>query len=206
MTTTYRPNPTADMTADDVRRFAKMYGLEVGTHAPGDGVRRYQFISGGGSNKRILFTGLGIREAEVWLRGFMSGADSRAENPPKRHQRNPRKGKFDSDLDAAMYRLSLDGNASDEASFHDNWYGRLDAVTFDEVVQAFVDDGEDEHSARKAWQQELKGKIRGDMIPVVIIHEDHNGITTVRYFASDREGGKFWDEIQRDALEAGNEE
>lgn len=87
MSTTYRPNPSADLTGSDVRRFAKMYGLEIGTHAPGDGVRRYQFIDGHGSNKRILYTALGVREAEVWLRGFMAGADraieARNQNPPR---------------------------------------------------------------------------------------------------------------------------
>jgi hypothetical protein len=124
----------------------------------------------------------------------------RGETIDKRFRRNPRKGKFDSDLDAAMYRLSMDGTA-DDVSHNDEWWGKLDAVTFDEVVQEFVNDGEDEHSARKAWQAELRGKIRGDMIPTVILHEDHNGITTVRYFSSDRDGEKFWQDVQKDIAE-----
>ena len=66
-------NPHADMTLADVRRFASQYGLEIGTHSPGDGVRRIQFIHGHQSNKRIMYTALGIREAEIFLHGYIKG-------------------------------------------------------------------------------------------------------------------------------------
>lgn len=80
-------NPPADMTLADVRRFAKMYGLKVETNAPGDGKRRFAFYEANAPHARTLGFALGIREAELWLRGFMAGADyatPRDENP-RRH-------------------------------------------------------------------------------------------------------------------------
>lgn len=120
------------------------------------------------------------------------------ENPRRRTRQNP--GKFDSDLDRYMYKLSMDGTDED-ISFADNWYGRMNGVTFLDVIRAAEDEGEDEHSARKAWRAELGTGWRGDTINTVILHEDSYGFFFVHYYRSDRDADKHWKEIIRESEE-----
>jgi hypothetical protein len=118
-TTKYNANPAADMTLTDVRRFAKQYQLEVGTHAPGDGVRRIQFLSGG----HIIYTALGIREAETFLRGYMTGWDA-CESPRKSFQTNPpriihRDGRIKVYWDSNTEEyIVTDGTPSEDHGYH----------------------------------------------------------------------------------------
>jgi hypothetical protein len=123
------------------------------------------------------------------------------------HEVNPRAnpGKFDSDLDRYMYKLSMDGTDED-ISFADNWYGRMNGVTFLDVIRAAEDEGEDEHSAQKAWRKELGTGWRGDTINTVILHEDSYGFLSVRYYRSDRDADKYWEEIVRESEEYGDED
>lgn len=112
------------------------------------------------------------------------------------HSHNP--GKFSSPLDEYVYRLSLDGGNEELGDVEGfGYYARLDSITFEDVVRAATDSGEDEHSARKAWEREFKGtQLRfKDFIPAAILHEDSQGFVGVTYFASDRDADKAWNKL-----------
>lgn len=111
-------------------------------------------------------------------------------------RRNP--GKFSSPLDEYVYQLSLDGGNEELGDVQGfGYYARLDSITFEDVVRAATDVGEDEHSARKAWEREFKGtQLRfKDFIPAAILHEDSQGFVGVTYFTSDRDADKAWDKL-----------
>jgi hypothetical protein len=114
-------------------------------------------------------------------------------------RRNP--GKFSSPLDEYMYMISLGGNCDEslgDVQEHGVHYCRMNEVEFADVVQAAFDSGEDEHSARKAWQREFGMRLRGDTIPVVIVSEDSQGFVSVSYYTSARDGDRQWAEVERD--------
>ena len=137
MTTKYSPNRPADMTLPDLRRFAERYQLEIGTHSPGDGVRRIQFIYGRGQNKRIVHTALGIREAEIYLRGYMTGYDN-CESPRKSFNENPpkiihRAGRYKVYWNSEEKEFHVtDGPPSDSFGYYTN--DKQDAIDTAEVM------------------------------------------------------------------------
>ena len=55
---------------DQLRERAKRFGLDCETWAPGDGKRRFQFMSASGHSRGFVLT---IRNAETWLDAYITG-------------------------------------------------------------------------------------------------------------------------------------
>lgn len=117
-------------------------------------------------------------------------------------RRNP--GKFSSSLDEYVYQLSLDGPSAELGDVEGfGYYARLDGIDFSDIVRAAHDVGEDEHSARKAWEKEFHGtRLRfKDYIPAAILNEDSQGFVSVSYFMDDRDADKKWSELEEELEE-----
>ena len=63
---------------DQLRELAKRFGLECETWAPGDGKRRFMFLSAGGSHK--VGSVVTIANAEKWMDAFISGYQAGQQN------------------------------------------------------------------------------------------------------------------------------
>ncbi len=97
------------MNLSELRRLAQVYGVRINTNAPGDGIRRFEFVSEefGVSLGRAL----GIAHAETWLNGFMAYADKIAvarENPPRKKRLRRPDQFFDSSTDLQWLRDQID--------------------------------------------------------------------------------------------------
>ena len=67
-----------ERTRKELFDYARKNGVYVETWSPGDGVIRYRFFSEpadyfGGKDSIKLYTALGLKEANTWLRGYVRG-------------------------------------------------------------------------------------------------------------------------------------
>jgi len=108
-------------------------------------------------------------------------------------------GKFSSLLDEYVYQLSLESTGEELGNVEDiGYHARLNQIEFSDIVRAAEDVGEDEHSARKAWEQEFKGtRLRFlDHIPSAIVQVNNQGFVGVTYYTDERHADSAWEEIQ----------
>lgn len=131
------------------------------------------------------------------------------EHRQKKPRQNP--GKFSSSMDEYVYQLSLDGPTAELGDVEGfGYYARIDGIDFSDIVRAAEDTGEDEHSARKAWEKEFHGtQLRfKDYIPAAILHVDSQGFVGVTYYMNDRAADKAWEKLveEYDEWESGSEE
>ncbi len=70
------------MKRDELVAWARRLGLGVETNSPGDGTLKYEFYvldptdSTGHTFLRVAGYGIGIREADTFLRGYAAGLDT----------------------------------------------------------------------------------------------------------------------------------
>jgi hypothetical protein len=104
-------------------------------------------------------------------------------------------GKFDNDLDHAMYLLALDGADAEcgDSSVY-RWYGLMTGVTRD-------DTGTLSPTARQIMRRDSMS------YPLhVIVSEDSQGFVSVDYYDSAKEAEEAWEEIEEECAEMYGEE
>jgi hypothetical protein len=175
---------------------AKALGLMIESSRPGDGFTRYHISipsSTGSGIERRLFIAKGITEAETWLRGYEEGARYGSEYSEK-------PGKFDNDLDRALYLLAHDGpdDQCGDSSEGNGWYALMLNVTGGEGGD---DMGVPSPSVKRYMRE------AGISFPIhAIIFERPDGIVEVTYYDSAKEAEEEWEEIERECAEMYGEE
>ena len=113
-----------------------------------------------------------------------------AANPKENGKRGP--GKFSTDLDEALYQLTLDGGPDDELgdSADFGWYGTMSDG------QSIVDDL---RSNGAALEDEDYEKLRASA--GVILHEDSQGFVEVAYFPTQKALDAAWQKLEDEAEE-----
>lgn len=122
---------------------------------------------------------------------FEKSDEEPAENPRKNGKRGP--GKFDSDLDAALYELTLDGGADEEVGDAQDfgWYGLLDADG-----ESLIDDLRGMGAELDEDDYQFLKKQAG-----VILFENSQGFVEGTYFQKEEDLKKAWEELQQEAEE-----
>jgi len=157
----------------------------------------------------VLYRGKGTLRFSDGMRVSETSEPSSDETPRK----NP--GKFSSPLDEYVYQLSLESTGEELGNVEDiGYHARLNQIEFSDIIRAAEDVGEDEHSARKAWEREFKGtRLRFlDHIPSAIVQVNNQGFVGVTYYTDERHADNAWEEIQTEyddfmsGADSGNED
>jgi hypothetical protein len=177
---------------------AKGLGLDLETHAPGDGVRRYQFFAkrkGYRDREEVhhVYTARGAREAEVFLDGYEEGGRGTRTNPPRQRQRqrvrrNP--GKFADTVEDMLYSIDHDQEMGSVDEL--GWYGLVSGLLLPEAKEYVASVAGDIDPYEFAKDAESY-----DWPLNAIIVENNDGSIDVTTFKENREAMREWRLVEK---------